>query len=132
MFDYFDIWRDKYSVEELEACLGTNIANPPEEYILIELCEASQRYFYNQRFTTVKIQYPFKDAENNYFRIFVPSLDDSSLNMWWNYKRMNVKPYEAREIVLTYLKRTNYFVTLKGFEFFCSTIIGKPHCIDYN
>lgn len=130
-FDYYDLWRDKFTTEELESSLGQNIASFPEEYILVELCEASQRYFYGRRFTVVKIETLLYQGANC-FQIFIPSVDDSSLLMVWVSKNMELPPYKARELILSYLQKINYFVTIAGFEFFCKTMLGKPYIVDYN
>ena len=119
---FYDLW--EFAEDEQRELLGTDIGSDVPT-IVIELDERSMRRFYNRRFAPLQI---FEsDAE---FKVAVHSIDDSSLRMIWDKSKMEVPPHEAREQIDTWLKRTGYFVNLKGFESFCE-IFGK-FTADYN
>lgn len=118
----FDLW--KFSIEEQAELLGTDIGDECT-IIVIELDERSQYCFYNQRFAPLVIQ----EIGLN-FQIQALSIDDRSLRMTWEVKKMSMHTFEARQKLDDWLKRTNYFVNLKGLEDFCNLFGGFD--VDYN
>jgi len=119
---FYDLW--EFSEAEQAEFLGTDIglAIPT---IVVELDERSLRRFYNRRFAPLSI-----DQTEQQFTIAVRSIDDSSLRMIWEIKKMAVPPHEARKQLAAWLKRTNYFINLRGIEDFCK-IFGDCE-VDYN
>lgn len=123
----YQLW-DLTEQEQLEL-LGSDIG---ERYpvIVVELDEMTQRWFYGKRFAPLSIrQYPLHTTEE-VFQIILNSIDDSSLNMLWHVKEMTMRPDEARVKIDEWLKRTNYFVNVKGVEHFCY-LFGKFE-VSYN
>lgn len=98
-----------------------------QEYptIVVELDEASTRFFYNRRFAILRI------TQDEEFQVYLESVDDACLNMRWEVKNMQMPPQEARDNIHQWLKRSNYFLNLKGFENFCEIMFGKCK-IDYS
>jgi hypothetical protein len=126
---FYDLW--KFSEEEQRQLLGCDIGVEIET-IVVELDEVSKRHFYNETFAPITINeydspYPTK---TRVFQVIVHSIDDASVNMVWRVDKMQVEPYEARDMIKSWLNRTYYFVNLKGLESFC-TLFGEFD-VDYN
>lgn len=126
---YYDLWDLPW--EEQEKLLGQDIGIS-KPMIVVELDPYSQFHFYNQRFTmlsfwTQKHQTTGKDE----FWVYLPSIDDASLRMIWQVSQMCVATYTAIEMIQGWLKRTNHFVNLKGFEDMCR-VFNDPYDVDHN
>lgn len=127
--NFYDLW--KLPQDEQEILLGEDIGLSTPT-IIVELDVASQQHFYNERFAPLCIkQYEVPSLKAEVFQVILHSIDDHSLNMTWEVKKMRVPSYEARQWIENWLKRTNYFVNFKGFEHFCICIFGKAK-VDYN
>lgn len=113
----YDLW--DLEEEDQEACLGLDIGRAGQPIIVVELDEMSQRRFYNRRFA------PFRTREtDSLFTARIDSIDDAELVMEWKISQMEILPYMAREMIMHWLKRTNYFVNLDGFASYCR-VFGK-------
>lgn len=114
--NFYDLWQ--FTEDEQRELLGEDIGTK-DPTIVVELDEYSMRHFYNNRFAPIVIrQYPTV-GNVELFQVIVYSIDDCSLNMTWEVKKMSMRPDEARLKIDEFLKRTNYFIVLKGFESFC-------------
>jgi hypothetical protein len=119
-----NIW--EFTEDEQKELLGTDIGEKYPE-IVVELDEWSKRMFYNRRFAPMTIyQYKCQMRQEDVFQIVLDSIDDTSVNMTWEVKKMDMRPDEARVMLDEWLKRTNYFINLRGLEAFCN-IFGKYH-----
>jgi hypothetical protein len=122
MQSVYDLWQ--FTESEQQALLGTDIGTK-EPSIVVELDLWSTRMFYNERFAPLIIrQCECRDRRTEVFQVILHSIDDASVNMTWTVKSMNIKPYEARQLLDEWLKRSNYFVNLRGLEAFCN-VFGK-------
>lgn len=125
--NFYDLW--KFTEDEQRQLLGEDIGVETPT-IVVELDEWSLRRFYNNRFAPITIrEYQLHD-KTPVFQVIVHSIDDASLNMFWRREKMQVLPYQARQMIDEWLKRTNYFINLKGFEAFCQ-LFGEC-TVDYN
>mgnify|MGYP000125937704 CR=1 FL=1 len=118
MQSIYDLWQ--FTEAEQQALLGTDIGTK-EPSIVVELDLWSTRVFYNERFAPLIIrQYECRSRQTEVFQVILHSIDDVSINMIWTVKRMDIKPDEARQLLDEWLKRSNYFVNLRGLESFCN------------
>lgn len=122
------LWQ--FPLKDQRELLGHDIGDQ-HETIVIELDEQSKRCFYNQPYAPLTIrQYFLQRPSIEVFQVIIHSIDDASLNMTWETNKMEIPPHEARQMILAWLQRTNYFLNLKGFEAYC-TLFGKA-TVDYN
>lgn len=123
----YDVFR--LSEEESKALLGEDLGLPDHEWRLCELDEASQLYFYNEKYCPFRIT---TDLNNRTFTVSFLSIDDASLRIQWDLSKMNLQNWQARGKLLFRLKQSNWLINLKGIEHYCVTMFGKPTFIDYN
>jgi hypothetical protein len=114
----YDLW--KFTKEEQRELVGSDIGH---EYttIVVELDEWSARHFYNEEFAPLTIR-----QYENHFEILLHSIDDASVHMIWEIKKMCVRPDQAVAILNAWLERSTYFINLSGLQSFCN-IFGTYH-----
>lgn len=105
--------------DEQKEFLGQDIGTAHCVYV-VELDEMSQRMFYHKPYALLHIRFTI-DGE---FQVVVESIDDSSVNLWWEPKKMEMEPYCAGLKIKAWLERSGYFMNLAGFRNFCA-IFGK-------
>lgn len=120
--DTFDFY--KLPVEQQAEFLGQDIGINLNS-LVVELDERSQACWYKDKYTIIHIQTQI--SKSSPFKINIFSRDDACVSMSFP----DVNQQEAFEIfdkILLYLKRTNYFINLVGFQDYCQ-IFGK---IEFN
>lgn len=118
MYAFFD-----FSEDEQRQFLGQNIA---EDTRIVELDEASMRYFYRKRFAPLIIrEVPATNNRLAFFQVVVQSIDDADLVLQWDVKDMAVLPYEARMLIDARMQRSGWFINLQGFKNFCIVMFGS-------
>ena len=125
----YDLW--DLPEEEQEKLLGVDVGIT-EETIIVELDKPSQAHLYNRRFAPIIISEYTVPTYPPIFQIYVKSIDDASLNIQCPVKEMSMAPYEARLELQEWLKRSNYFVNLKGLENYCTWNFCPKAYVDYN
>jgi len=116
MRDYDQLW--KLTHDEQRELLGADIGASQPTFV-IELDEFSTRKWYNEPFAPLCII-----ETDRFFRVVVYSLDDASLGMIWEIAKMEMPPHVARQKILEWLERSNFFVNLAGLYNFCK-LFGK-------
>lgn len=122
MENIYDLW--KFTEQEQVELLGMDIGTS-FPMIVVELDEWSKWNFYNRTYAPLTMkQYKCPMSGQEIFQIILHSVDDASVNMVWEVKKMKLYPYEAQEKLKNWLKRSNHFVNLWGLKAFCN-IFGK-------
>jgi len=125
----YDLW--DLPEDEQESLLGMDVGLI-DETIIVELDKPSQSLFYGKRFAPLVISEYSAPTYPSMFRILLKSIDDASLNIQCPVKKMSMPPYKARMELQEWLKRSNYFVNLKGLENYCTWNFCPKANIDYN
>lgn len=122
MDNVYDLWKftEKEQAELLGADIGTSFP-----MIIVELDEWSKGWFYNRTYAPLTMkQYKCPMSGREIYQIILHSVDDASVNMVWEVSKMRLYPYEVKDKLIEWLKRSNYFVNLNGLKAFC-TLFGK-------
>ena len=95
------IWKD-FSEKEQGQFLGQVIQG---RWLLVELDEATQGRFYNEKFAPLEVTQKYEDPyhEDVFFRIYLASIDDGCLSMWWRHCKMNLYPNQAEQKIMEWL-----------------------------
>ncbi len=125
----YDLW--DLTEEEQEKLLGMDVGIE-EEIIIVELDAPSQSRFYGRKFAPIEISEYTAPSYPSIFRVLAYSIDDASLNIQCPVKKMSMAPYEARLELKEWLKRSNYFVNLKGLENYVLWNFCPKADVDYN
>lgn len=122
-----------WPAEECEQLLGEEIC---DGYILAELDEPSQSLFYGRRFNPIKIECYRDHNKQTWFRVYVCSIDDASINFWWSvqdlYKNSGLQINEAVEKMTAYMNRVNWMINREGIQHYMRGMFGDPTYYDYD